>query len=382
MTISLPLASLGLESLLAKEINQNTIETKTIIGTSLCLRIIAGTSINILMYFIYLLFFNATQTEHLVVIITLFTGLLYTGQIFEFYFKAIQKSRLASVSAMFSFLFGTVFRIYILFQKLPIQYLAYSLLCEVFIYGVVLTFNYYRTINFKLDFDMNYAKTLLKESIPLFLGATMVAIYMQIDQIMIRKMLTKEQVGLYGMTVKLSEFSFMIPTALLASIAPKLTQAFKKDEKIFQQYLQFFLGLNFYCFFIIAIIFAFLSKPIILFLFGDQYIQASSSLAMHPFSGVFASMALIYSYKYVLKKNSYIPLYGSICGAIANIILNLYLIPKKGIDGAAIATIISYGLPLIFIGMFFDRQIFRDYIYSLSMPIKTILGRKHLPKTD
>lgn len=382
MTISLPLASLGLESLISKEINQKKINTETIIGTSLYLRIIAGIIINICMYLIYLSFFTSTQKEHLVVITTLITGLIYSTQIFEYFFKAIQKSKLASISAMSSFCFGTGFRIYILVQKLPIEYLAISLLCEVSLYGIVLWLNYNRTFKFALKFDINYAKSLIKESIPLFLGATMVAIYMQIDQIMIRKMLNNEQVGLYGMTVKLSEFSFMIPTAVLASISPKLTQAFKKDEKIFHQYLQFFLGLNFYLFLFIAIVFALFSKPIILFLFGNQYIQASASLAMHPFSGVFASMALIYSYKYILKKNSYIPLYGSIFGAIANIILNLLLIPSKGINGAAISTIISYCLPFIFIGIFLDRKIFMDYFSSLSMPIKTILGRKPLPKID
>ncbi len=105
--------------------------------------------------------------------------------------------------------------------------------------------------------------------------------------------------------------------------------------------------------FMIAIPITIMSKYIIYFLYGIEYMSSVTILNIYVWSGLGMFIAIgINKYLIVENKLKSIFFY-NILAVILNIILNMILIPKIGINGAAIATLISYSIsPIIFLSIY------------------------------
>jgi O-antigen/teichoic acid export membrane protein len=85
----------------------------------------------------------------------------------------------------------------------------------------------------------------------------------------------------------------------------------------------------------------FLSDRIVELLYGAQYNQAGSVLMIHIWAGVFVFLGVASSNWFLVENLKMLSLQKAFYGMITNIILNLILIPKYGIQGAAFATLVS-----------------------------------------
>lgn len=164
---------------------------------------------------------------------------------------------------------------------------------------------------------------------------------MKIDQIMIKEILNSEAVGQYSAAVKLSEAWYFIPVIITASLFPSILNAKAKSEELYYSRFQKLYDLMFWLAFIIALPMTFLSTWVVEFLYGTQYFQTATVLMLHIWTGLFVFLGLPMSKWFVSENLQIYSLYRSIVGVVSNIGLNLLLIPKYGINGAAIATLIS-----------------------------------------
>tara|TARA_Y100000310_G_scaffold82857_1_gene79486 strand:- start:37883 stop:39403 length:1521 start_codon:yes stop_codon:yes gene_type:complete len=163
------------------------------------------------------------------------------------------------------------------------------------------------------------------------------------DTIMIGLFKTVREVGLYNTALPTAQILYTIPQGLAFLVVPTLTYLFsKKDMNEFKLVYKSTTKWIFIINIILFSIFILFPKEIITILFGAEYSIASSSL-------VILSMGLFLNYSFILT--NYIPtvtnrtkleLLNISSGAILNIILNIILIPKYGIIGAAVATSISF----------------------------------------
>jgi len=103
---------------------------------------------------------------------------------------------------------------------------------------------------------------------------------------------------------------------------------------------------------IIAIPTLFLSEFIIDLLYGESYRMAAPILSLHIWTGIFIFMGIVSNKWFVAENLQIYSFYRTLLGVSINILLNYILIPKYGIIGAAIATLIS--------------QIFASYIFNLT----------------
>jgi O-antigen/teichoic acid export membrane protein len=110
-----------------------------------------------------------------------------------------------------------------------------------------------------------------------------------------------------------------------------------------------------------------LSKLIIAALYGQNYLGAGTVLSIHIWAGLFIFVGVARD-KWILTENlqRYTFIYTAM-GAIVNIILNTYLIPPYGINGAAFATLISQ-----FVAVIFAPLLFKETRLSVFMIIKAI----------
>ncbi len=82
------------------------------------------------------------------------------------------------------------------------------------------------------------------------------------------------------------------------------------------------------------------------------------------------SVAVVRTNYYVLTKTQNIVYLSSLLGLIINILLNFTLIPLYGIEGAAVASLISQIASVLLVNLFFKktRKVFLWMIYSLALP--------------
>ena len=82
------------------------------------------------------------------------------------------------------------------------------------------------------------------------------------------------------------------------------------------------------------------------------------------------SVAVVRTNYYVLTKTQNIVYLSSLLGLIINILLNFTLIPLYGIEGAAVASLISQIASVLLVNLFFKKtqKVFLWMIYSLALP--------------
>jgi len=106
---------------------------------------------------------------------------------------------------------------------------------------------------------------------------------------------------------------------------------------------------------ILGSIVALTSHAIVRILYTNSYNGAGAVLAVHVWASVFVFLGVAQSPWDLSKNLLTLSLYRTIAGAIINVAMNLYLIPRYSAMGAAIATVVSYAISAVFANAFSSR---------------------------
>ncbi len=350
------LTSFGIDGIVNREIIKDHNKKDDLIGTAFYLKLI-GSAIAIFMVFVISLF--TTKDIFILGLIWIFS-LSFIPQAFnviETYFQSQVLSKNSVKAQIISLLLASILKIICIVLNKGIFWLTLIYVIEGIIYSFILLVLYKKFGKHikEWKFQKSIAISLLKDSWPLMLSAVAVGIYMKIDQVMIKNMLGNEQTGIYAVAVKLSEVWYFLPGIICSSLFPALVNSLKTNEEFFNQRIKKLYFLMFWSSFGIALTTTILAYPIIKILFGDQYLGSVIVLKIYVWAGIGVSLGIVVN-QYLLANNlTKISFYNTILGAIINVILNLFLIPKLGIIGAATSTFISYTLAT-FAVLFFKQS--------------------------
>lgn len=270
-----------------------------------------------------------------------------------------------------------VFAIY-LFVKKQEDYLIYT--CIYMItnsLGYIINLVYTRRFcSFKLTIHMNLKQHLIPILI-LFGGQLAVTIYIQSDITMLGFFYSDKEVGVYTITSKVYMLVKGIINALTTVAIPRL--AYYLGENQAEKYRKFSNQLIRYLFlFVIPLIIGlfFFSENILQVIGGIQYISGSNTLKVLAlalfcavFSGLFCNGIMVPNRK---EKEFFAVTALSAC---MNIVLNLFFIPKIGIMGAAVTTLVSEVLVLL-LSFYYIKQYFEmdwDFKHIFSVTVSGIM---------
>jgi O-antigen/teichoic acid export membrane protein len=341
-------ATLGLDGVVVRNLVTRPEERDLTLGTAFGLKLFGSV---LLVGFVLLgLQFTSSdsQTKWMVAIIA--GGMIFkTVGVVDFFFQATVQAQFNTVSQFCAALLSTLVQIALIQFQASLVWFAVAIVFENFILGIAqfVTYSFRRLSATNWRFDLRCARKLIKDSWPLLLSGIMVMIYMRIDQVMIKEILSYEMVGNYAAAVRLSEAWYFIPMAITASVFPAVMNAKKINGKMYFERLQQLFDLMLWIALIIAIPTTLFSAHAVRILYGEEYLLAGNVLTIHIWSGVFVFLGVA-SNKYLLAENLVlVSFFQTAIGCIANIILNLILIPKMGIIGAAWATFVSYGIAVL-----------------------------------
>jgi O-antigen/teichoic acid export membrane protein len=175
-----------------------------------------------------------------------------------------------------------------------------------------------------------------------------VSLYMKIDQIMLQNMAGVKEAGAYATVATLSEAWNFIPAVIVTSLFPAILNAKRDNVDRYKKRIQNLYDLMVYLSVPVAIIITFAS-PLIYKLYKPEYAYAAPVLSVHIWSGVFVFLGAASSQYLIAENYNTLTFVRTGFGAAINIILNIILIPKMGMMGAAIATLAAYASANFFI---------------------------------
>ncbi|MBI5305999.1 flippase [Candidatus Wolfebacteria bacterium] len=198
-------------------------------------------------------------------------------------------------------------------------------------------------------FDKKIIREILNNCWPIAFSGIIGTFMLNTDIVMLGWWRTAEEIGYYSADQRIVGILYTLPAIIASSIFPAVSKLIKQNEKEKTRVLN---EKSISAIFSIAIPLVIgdviLAKPLIELFFGQEYIPAILSFkiliftVLMTFSGTIISN-LIMAHNQQKKFFKYVAL-----GALGNIAFNALLIPSYGINGAAIATLLSqsiyYGL--------------------------------------
>ena len=344
---------LGLESISIRELVKYPGKRDNILGSVFLLRLVGGI-VTVILIALTLFISNESTDISILILIISTSAIFQSFSVVDYYFRAEVKAKYSVYVMMASVLFTSSLKILIIILEAPLIYFAIAFSVEFLItaagFLTVYKNNSLKIINWK--FQKELALSLLKDSWPLILSGLVVSVYMKIDQVMIKNMLNSEEVGYYAAAVRLSEAWYFIPIALTNSLFPAIINAKEIGKNFYFNRIQKLYDILAWIAISIAVPVSIFSSDIINILYGSEFKSAAPVLTIYIWAGVAVFLGVA-SGQYLITENfTQLSFFRTFIGMVINVILNLVLIPKYGIVGAAVATLISYSVAVFSIILF------------------------------
>jgi O-antigen/teichoic acid export membrane protein len=260
------------------------------------------------------------------------------------------KARTFAAGAAAARLSGTLFsvgvKVVCLMLGLGLLALAWTVVLEALVtgLGMFMAYRYYsRNVpENKLSLDSRLLRPLFNESLPYLYSVVAVILYMKVDVIMLSYLSSDRETGIYSLAQKLSEVLYVVPVILIDSAYPALARRFKDSGKDNSKHAQTLFDLAIAGSLLVTSTATILAAPAIETIFGYKYSAAIQIFHIHAWSCIAIAMNMArHRWLAVIGLQRYAPLVTTI-GVVANVAMNLALIPALGGVGAAIATVVSY----------------------------------------
>src|SRR5580700_7803078 len=172
-------------------------------------------------------------------------------------------------------------------------------------------------------------------------ASMMSMIYDQIDTVMLRYLRSENELGLYVASYSMMTISMSFVVILGQVFFPLLSQTTGKDHENEQRYLGWLGQASVGLALPIATGGFILAEPLTRFVLGAQYAGTATLFRWLTLTIVAGSLASYFGAQLIPSAREKKYLYAVIAGAVVNVVLNLFLIPRYGAIAAAFTTAVS-----------------------------------------
>lgn len=336
------LSDLGLSTLTVREVARNKSLASKYLNNSLLIKLI----LSIITFVLIILFINfLNYPQNIIIVVILVSSSVIINSIFGIFYSIFQAHEQIEFQSI-----GQIFQSILMFLgvliaiNLALNVVEFSTI-YIFSSLVILTYViivYLWKFSFpKLEFDLKFWKITLKEALPFGLTEVSVTIYIYIDTVMLSFFKGEEVVGWYSAAYRLVLFFIFIPNTINITLFPSMSKLHLSDNDTLKFAVEKYLKLMLIIGIPIALATTILADKIILLLFGSGYEQSIIALRILIWTVVFIFVGSVFG-RFLQSINRQVIL-TKISGitAIFSIFLNLILIPKYGLIGASISTVLT-----------------------------------------
>ncbi len=351
-----PVFALGMYNVLLREFSKHPQKIPDILRTCLTSRLLSGSVVMVIAVIgLYGVFGVGWKFE--LIGLLLFSHIFNAFEVFARWFVHKSLNPVLVKWRVVNFVFFALIKLWVIWQYQDFSLLIMAMAVEVLVKngGYRYLYSRHRESNNNGRFQLDLFKDIFSQSKFLILSSLASVIYLKIDILMLESMLPIEEVGVYSVAAKLSEVWYVLPQVVITAFFPKLLEIAKDQPKRYDSILQKGFDILFISALVLSILVFLVSPWIVEILYGQSYAEAAQILRLHIFASCFIYMRALFSQWLVSERFAEFSLISQVSGAVANVLLNLWLIPLYGTWGAAVATVISYAVTSYFCLFFFKR---------------------------
>lgn len=333
-------ALFGLPAVVVRDLVQRPQERSRILASALSLRLVGGVLAISLCVGTTSLLRGGDPQSVLVVLIVACSALPQAWDVIDYDYQSRIDARPIVVARNVSFLAFAGLKVVMILLRAPVTSFAAALSGEMALAAALMAWRW-RADGLGVGIRCASRREILRlasDSWPLIVTGLSVSLYMRVDQVMLGKMMGNTGVGLFSAAVRVSEALYFLPVAVATTVAPALTAL---RSRSIAEYERRFVAVNrilAWPALAVAGVFALYAHPIILALYGPRYAAAAEVLSIHTWAGVLVSLGVCGGLWLTNEGYMRYSMYQTLAGAAVNVVLNLLMIPRFGIIGAAVAS--------------------------------------------
>lgn len=336
-----PLMNLGISNIIVNEIIKHPNEEGNIVGTSIGLTMISSVCCVLALAGIVSVV-NRGEKETLIVCI-LYSLLLFSQsfEMIQYWFQAKLMSKYYAISTLIAYVIVSAYKIFLLAAGKSVYWFALSHAIDYLLIAIFLIFVYKKKQGQRLGFSFDIAKQLFKQSKHYILPGIMGVVLAQSDRIMLKIMCSNEAVGLYSAAYSIAGLTSFVFTAIIDSMRPAILENKKHCQEKYRQLMLKLFGIVIYLSIAQAIFITIFAKIIVHVMYGTEYYSSIPTVQLIIWYTLFSNLGGAKSVWILAEQKQKYLWMITISGMLLNILLNLILIPYIGINGAALATLIT-----------------------------------------
>ncbi len=331
--------TLGLPSILVKELTEAPEWEGEILGTAWFLRGISGLLATLA---ILLAAYLAEGGSAVFLLIVLFSCMGMGLQMLDGFSDWLQYkglSKATAVCSLLAHLLAAGYKGILLAAGKPVQWFALTTAVELCCSGVFLLLAYKKYGGSRLCISRKRARDLLQKSRHFLLPGIMAAVYGQTDKLMLGAMLGEAETGYYAAAVSLSGAWGFVLSAIIRAAYPAIAAAHREDRERFCRQNRQLYGVIFYLSAGVALGFCLLGGSLMEMVYGEAYLPGVRALRILAWHTGFSYLGVARNIWIACENRQRHLAWVYAGGAAANVVLNLLLIPCWGSTGAAAASL-------------------------------------------
>lgn len=335
--------SLGLDAIVRRELVRAPAEAGRVLGTTFGLRIVLG----VLTYAGLLAGAWLGEPDPNARLALAVAGLTLLQQPFlaiDLWFQSQLLSRHMVIAHNTSFGICSVLRVLFILRGAPVTWFIAVLALETTLTTALLVAAYRRGRHGFADWRWDPALTrrLLRESWPLAVATAASIVCIRIDQVILRAVAGTAETGVYSAAARIMEILHSLPLMLAASLSPGLVAARARSAGDYEQRVRRLFQLAAGSAWGAALGCALLAPWVIPWAFGPAFARTAGILAILAGSLPFIALGVARQEYLINEGRQRFQLATTLVGAVLNVLLNLWAIPRWGGLGAAGATVVSH----------------------------------------
>lgn len=374
VAFAMPIMQLGLNHTLVREFVQKPDREGEILGTALAINI-ASSVVCMIGSVAFVMVADAGNKETIIVCALYSMTLLFQAtEMTQYWFQSKLLSKYPSIATLVAYVVVALYKVWLLWSRASVIWFALSNVLDFFLISIILMMVYRRIGMQPLSVNWGLGKSLLSTSKYYIIPSLMVMIFQHTDRIMIKFMIGEQETGFYSAAITCIGIGSFVFSAIIDSARPVVLEEKQRSEVRYENRVT-----QLYCIITCislaqSILMTVLSKPLVLLLYGEAYAKTANILCVAVWYVVFSYYGSVRNI-WILAEGKQKYLVGiNITGALANVILNLVLIPIWGAVGAAVASLITQFFTNVVIGFIFKPIRRCNYLILKSLNPKVAVG--------
>jgi O-antigen/teichoic acid export membrane protein len=338
--ILLPLATLGINHLVVRELVRRPGEQRRIMCATVWL-LLAASVFSFAVAAAGTALLPADDPARRLISITIWVLLTQPFQVIDYFFQSRVNSRYTVMARLGTNLTANLARIGLVIMEAAVGWFAWVFVGEALLLGLALVLAYRQGggIGFHLwkDWVWAEARGLLRAAWPLLLAGLAIALTMRLDHLLVGWLAGLEQLGVYAAAARLAEALYFLPLAMINSYFPRFVAARDEGPAAFARAQERFFQAITWTAVAIAAGVTVLAPWITKGIMGSGYTGSAPVLILFVWANVFGALIAVRGKWFLAENLQHYTLVFYTGGAVLHLTGICWLVPRLGLVGAGIS---------------------------------------------